>query len=335
MNEIEFFIEQLNKFEKYPDFALENKEFNKLSVRINQFINNNEIFRDTYIKRALYFERLYNYDFACDNPLLGGLSILRKNLIQANQYCIEFPENYLLEEDHIKQIFSNMEKLIRIGLIDLNISSYKELNCALNEYFEFIDDWLSIIKDYGDNLEKYKYLDIDEEIVIDVDKFNKMLFEIEDAYVFYKERLWTVPVNEYVKEFMVFSQFLEGRLNLESEDVKSVAELIKLIFKILQIESNKLIERQDDPLEATSKGNNQNLIDNKEVKHNLSPTEINVLDLWQTKTMQEIADLRFVTHETIKTHTKNIKQKLKVKSKTDAILKGIKLGIIENPQNSG
>jgi len=252
MNEIDFFIEQLNKFEKDPDFAIESKEFNKLSLRINQFIKNNENFWKIYKKKAYYFVHLYNYDFAYDNPLLGGLPKLLENLIQANQFCSLCSELDTLDENKIVEKFNDIYRILN-ELRDSLHCDYNELENLLGYNFKQIKKWLKLIERYKYYLIKFKTLDIEENIVIDVDKFSQTLEKIEKAHKFYTEKLWTIPIDHYVEEFMLFSGFIERRLYLKDENIKQVAKLTEYIFKILQVESNKAIQQEESSIDSNKK----------------------------------------------------------------------------------
>ncbi len=64
----------------------------------------------------------------------------------------------------------------------------------------------------------------------------------------------------------------------------------------------------------------------------LSKRELEVLHLLSLgHSNQEIADQLFVSITTIKTHTSNIYQKLDVKRRTQAVQKGLDLGLISPP----
>lgn len=252
MNEIDFFIEQLDKFVEDPDSAIEGEDPEKIRVRINQFIKNNDGFEDIYNVRSNYFLRLYNSDFATrDYPLLLGLSRLKQNLIYANQFCAHVPYFKILNGIEIKEIVDNILEIIRQNLINPKneYGDYTDLNFEIKDYFDDINNWLSLIKRYSNALEEYKHLDIDEEVYknINIDKYNTTHLEIEEAHRFYQEKLYTIPTEQYIKEFMIFSFFIENKLSIEAENLSELTEIIKTVFRLLEMESNHILNPKEEP----------------------------------------------------------------------------------------
>ncbi len=65
------------------------------------------------------------------------------------------------------------------------------------------------------------------------------------------------------------------------------------------------------------------------IKHDLSAREVQVvLLIAKGKTNTEIADILFISINTVKTHTKHIFEKLSVKNRTEAIMKSFSEGIL-------
>jgi DNA-binding NarL/FixJ family response regulator len=83
------------------------------------------------------------------------------------------------------------------------------------------------------------------------------------------------------------------------------------------------IKRKSAKTFEVNKAKNQNLLSKRELE------VLHLLSLGHSN--QEIADKLFVSITTIKTHTSNIYQKLDVKRRTQAVQKGLDLGLISSP----
>ena len=83
------------------------------------------------------------------------------------------------------------------------------------------------------------------------------------------------------------------------------------------------VKRKSAKTFEVNKAKNQNLLSKRELE------VLHLLSLGHSN--QEIADKLFVSITTIKTHTSNIYQKLDVKRRTQAVQKGLDLGLISSP----
>ena len=111
----------------------------------------------------------------------------------------------------------------------------------------------------------------------------------------------------------------------------SFDELEARIWALLRRSSGLFnAEKQGDPSKFTNGGQDDQRGGKSSLVNLLSIREFEVLrQLGEGKSNAEIADVLFITHETVKSHVKSLLTKLKAKDRTHAVVIAFKEGIFE------